>query len=410
MRWLLLLVAACGDNVTSEVPVDAATGCAAAQPVTALGRPALQIHDEQLTLTVLSHDEHGALCTRTSATGDSAMVDIAAPPNGMVTMVIESDFTRSAAFTWTGVQPGDHLVFPTQLFRDQTGVPYAVEMTIPTVAGASSYQVVYACDDGVVSLAETTPAPGVFDDMAVCSAHATKLATTVIATQPSGAASYAIGNLTPLAAGTTAIALSAPGGEALPITIHGGLDGDGAIAFAGWIPARGYGGFDLLANATFDATGTATTTIDVPATGPLVASAFVNTQAISRGIANRLFASLPAAIEIQSTELLPAIEPTFDMGGPSTVVTWGVTAIDADIALINVGNWGLAADANARIIQFPPLPAGTFQPDTSGNGLLIVDQIDAVTYDDVRQDPAGVLAGPEYRMTRSGASQVFHDP
>jgi hypothetical protein len=162
---VLVAVVACGDhssspdaNVGSDdadgVPVDVASdGVADSLACTPNGTtgavtvdgPSLDL-GSSMVVTVLGHDASGAVVDRSPVLAADATYTFDVTSCAMVTVhAIEQPGQNTRIVTWSGVQPGDHLVDPR---RSLPTAEYTVDVTVNPASGATQYDLSVACPGG----------------------------------------------------------------------------------------------------------------------------------------------------------------------------------------------------------------------------------------------------------------------
>ncbi len=418
--WLLLLVA-CGGGSSAmpdapqgsdDAMVDAAPGCEGAQTVTVEGPAAPPDNTRSIALTVVSHDASGAVCNRANGSGSEANVTIATPPGGMVTAVLDigpgPDMpAQRSLLTWTGVSPGEALLFPSPVARGATEQIVHVSLDVPVLTGAGSYDIELLCEGGGGMTMDGVPAGPLTADLS-CRGSATKVTASVRAEGTT--TSFAVGDLAPIAAGAATITLGAyaPAQQTTAV-IHGepGFDSN----LMGLVPAP-----DAQYGATlYAALGGAGDPVTigprtVPATWAVKASVYLSTQAMPQHTLywSQYLATPPTTIDLQATDFLPRVDGSVSGGWPRPTVTWSFasSAPDADIAAARVDTWSIVGPGHPGTLTYPQLPADLLP--TGDAELTAIDVFDdaAVTgYPQAHLDP--LQLGTDSDVKASSFGQAF---
>jgi hypothetical protein len=421
--WLALLVACGGggsgasdardasgtsDAADSGAAIDApadAIGCGGGSAVTATG-PALPAGStEQLTITAVSHDASGAYCARTTATGANAHLTIDVPPGGMLTLVAQSDVREQHTVTWTGVKPGDDLIFPS-LARDADERLIQVQLTIPALPGVTSYDWSIVCEDGVGLDTGTAPA-GPLSTSSRCRSGSQHVTAWIKATTADGT-QYASGDVTPIASsGSTVIPIGAWTPAASPTTtITGAL----AFAHASLGVSPGVRLSPFISTALLNAVPQEGTATFPPQPLPAALAGEVDYSVYSTRVAalviHRPYAASPPSADLAvGNDFLPAISATVDAELPRPQISWTSASALAgiDIALVRRGFWIVVTDGTSSSVRFPELPPDLVPTDNLA--LFDVDMIESPEldgYDGARRDPLHAYGTHEYRMTSAG--------
>jgi hypothetical protein len=417
--WLLALVA-CGDDGASMTPdaaqgsadaiVDAAPGCDAAETVTVEGPAAPPDNTRSLALTVVSHDASGAVCNRATASGPEAHVSIATPPGGMVTAVLDigaapDSPAQRRLLTWTGVSPGEDLLYPSPVVRGATVQVVHVSLDVPVLAGAPSYDLELLCEGGGGTSIDDVPT-GPFTADLECLGPATKVTAAVRARGTT--TSFAVGDLAPITGGAATITLGAyAAARETGAIIDGAPDYDANTLGLVATPSPQYG---AILHAVFGGGGEPISlgTIDVPAVWAVKASVYLSTRATP---AHTLYwakylASAPSEIDLRPTQdFLPNVDGSVTGGWPRPTVTWSFASAvpDADLVAARVDTWSVLAPGQPGSIRFPELPADLVP--TGAAELTALDVIDdtAVTgYAQAHLDPMQLLIDTDVKASSFG--------
>jgi len=422
--WLALLVAcggggsraadARGGNGDASGAIDAAhgdtsgdaAGCGDGAAVTATGPALAPGSTEQLTITAVSHDASGAYCGRTTATGPSAHLTIDVPPGGMLTLVAASDMREQHTFTWTRVQPGDDLIFPSLIRHGVQDQLVHVQLTVPALAGASNNQLFIVCEHYGVANLGSVPVGPLSTDI-YCETSAQSVIAWIEATTSQGV-EYAVGDVTPIASsGATAISIGAWAAPATPTTtITGATDFQRAdLGFSPGLPPDPFGSEYLQMNP-LDAGATTFEPQPLPAPLPGDVEYRVTTTDTRALVIHRPYTAPPPSVDLSvDADFLPAISASLDAGLPRPRMSWNAARPVAgiDIAFVRTASWIVATDGTSDSVLFPELPPDLVPTDT--HPLYDVDLIESPElngYDDVRADPLRAYFTHEHRITSAG--------
>src|SRR5688572_22460891 len=363
---------ACGDDGSSVMPdapgnsavdaaADAGPNCSGAAPVT-VSAPVFDPARVQLTFKLVSHDPSGFMCAMKDAGNTSeATTTIDVPPMGMVTMVVDDGDMYHGLFTWTEVQPGDQLLFPSLNPRGVTAKMVDVEVTVPAVTGVTTYDVYVQCEHGGGGLSDPAPA-GVFTKTVECPSNATALAV-MIEADNGNTSQYAVSAVTPIAAsGKTTLTVGAYAPAALPtVTFRATVGFD--RAYAGFVPGA-TADFHSVTLLSFAGNVTDPVTLGpraVPASWhhnivAAIAQSAEPTHALQ--ISRQQAAPMPIDVNV-TTDLLPLLSAQLGDGLPRPSITWSTArAATADAVYVNAGKWVMVTRAQPGTVRFPEVPAG----------------------------------------------------
>jgi hypothetical protein len=415
--WLLVLVACGGGSAatpdapgSSDAMADAAPGCGAAEMVTVEG-PALPPGNTQsLAMTVVSHDATGAVCNRASGSGAEAHVAIATPAGGMVTAVLDvgagpDSPAQRSLLTWTGVSPGEDLLFPSPVIRGATVQTVHVSLDVPVLTGTSTYDVEVLCEGGGGMTMDGVPT-GAFTADLQCQGSATKVTASVRAQGTT--TSYAVGDLAPITAGAATITLGAyAAAQPTTATVHGEPGFDSNIM--GLVPAPD-AQWGATLYAEFGAAGDPITIGPhaLPATWAVKASVYLSTQAMPAHTVfwSKSYAQPPTAIALQAgTDFLPRVDASVAGTWPRPTVTWSFasTAPDADIAAARVDTWSILAPGHPGTLQYPELPADLLPTgEVTLKALDVLDDAALTGYGQAHLDPLQLMIDTDVKASSFG--------
>ncbi len=337
-----------------DMAVDAGPDCSGAAAVTVVA-PTFDATREQHTFTLVSHDANGHLCGMKDAgttSGSTTMIDV--PPMGMVTLVLDDDTDDHGLFTWTEVQPGDELLFPSAVPRGVTQKMVDVEVTIPAVTGVTSYDVFVQCEHGGGGLSDTAPA-GVFTKAVECPSNATTLAV-MIEAENGSSSQYAVSAVTPIAAsGVTTLSVGAYAAAALPTVTFRGTAGFDR-AYAGFIPGA-TADFHSVTMLSFANSVTDPVTVGprkVPATWRQSVLAIIGDSAVPQHtlqISRQQTTPGPLDVNVM-TDFLPLVSAQLRDGLPRPSIAWTTArAATADAVYVNAGNWLMVTRAQPGTVR-----------------------------------------------------------
>ncbi|MDB4954898.1 MAG: hypothetical protein JWO36_2467 [Myxococcales bacterium] len=416
--WLVGLLACRGgseakpdaspDSVAIDAPVDA-PGCGAAQPVTVEG-PALPPGSTvTLDLTVVSHDANGAVCNRATASGSEASITIDTPPSGMITMIVNSSAApRVQRLTWTLVQPGEHLLYPSFVIRGATNRTLPVSLSIAALTGATSYDLTVMCERAGTSNMQVTPGTIAVDVTCIGSAQHV---TARVRANVGSATSFAVGDVVPIAStGTTTIPMGAwMNASLLTATIHGGSAFDQDVIGAAFAPTPG--GFGTGSSFRFAPGGDPVTIgpVEVPGQWGGISFVALDSSMMPRHALELAQAyTTPSAYDLTvGTSFLPPIDATLDAAFPRAEVTWHPQSAmaDTDLVIIKVTDWTIIAPGHPGKLRYPALPVDLMPTATTSLiGVCTKDSIDIAGYDAARLDPFAIVTANNFR------GSCFGDP
>ncbi|NVB79122.1 MAG: hypothetical protein HOV81_12045 [Kofleriaceae bacterium] len=366
--------------------------------------------DQELRITglaVVSHDSSGAMCSTVTGRGDSGermMIDV--PPGGMVTMVEDTNRQGRGLFTWTEVQPGDELAFPSPVRDDLSPQTVQVALTIPTVPTAGSYEVFLQCEHGGGGLGESAPA-GAYTRALECPPTSTSIAAYVI-TEATDSPQIAVSAVTPIATtGTTTLTVGPWMTPARPtITLRGAAGFD--LKYAGFSPGAA-SGFQSVTHLSSTSGATDPATIpprDLPPTWRNHVTVAVGTNASPRAmLAIARDQATPTSLDLTvGTDFMPMLSAQLTAPLPRPTITWTVpgSVPAADIVLANAGRWLIAARPQ-NVVRFPEVPASLLPAaPASVLALMLIDGQTITSFDEVRKDPVRVHELAEFRSTSLG--------
>jgi hypothetical protein len=387
-----------------------APGCSAAAPTIVEGPSAEPGSGVSLSLTAISHDSGGVVCQRTSGTGDDQLLSINVPASGMVTLIVSaSDNPEPSLVTWTDVQPGEHLVFPSPILRGVTTKSVPFSLTVPVLTGATRYDVTVMCEiAGVRTIANAAPGP--LSGTAACPSSSTALTAAVRATL-SSSVSFATGDTAPIAAtGQTAVTIGAwTSAASVDATITGAAVFDRAAILIGPAPMPGAFGTTYAtsvgAGGAAASTGSVTTIaqwggVELVQLASMTATAAQQTLDVSRSY------SSPSSISLDvSGDFLPLVTASLAQPLPRPYVSWSTPAgaVIADMFVAKVGSWYLIAPAREGTVEYPDLPSD-LRP--TSNATLVGACVCAVSgspgYETTHLDPYGAVLATDSRSSCLG--------
>lgn len=416
--WLLVLVACGGGSSmtpdasqgSDDAMVDSDPGCSGAQMVTVEGPAAPPENTRSIAMTVVSHDATGAVCNRADGSGSEAHIAIATPPGGMVTAVFDLGPGPDAPaerrlMTWTGVSPGEDLLYPSPVTRGATAQGVHVTLEIAPLAGAASYDVELLCEGGGGASTEDVTT-GTFTTDLQCLGSATKVTASVRARGTT--TSFAVGDLAPISSGAATITLGAYAAAREPGAIVDGATGYDANTL-GLVPtpSRAYGATQFLA---FAGAGDPVSlgTIELPTTWAAKASVYLSSRAMP---AHTLFWSkylepVPTEIDLRAdTDFLPRVDGSVSGSWPRPTVTWSFasSAPDADIAAVRVDTWTIMGPGHPGSLQFPELPADLLPTgEVNVKAIDVIDDAAVAGYAQAHLDPLQLLIDTDARVSSFG--------
>jgi len=327
-----------------------------------------------------------------------------------VTVDVVSSAGLHYMFTWTGVRSGDQLLFPSDVRYVSAETPVDVELTIPALTGASSYDGHVECDySGMHDLI----GPGPQSFTMFCNPAAKAVQALIRGSTPQGdyfAASQVTSIVT---SGPTTITMDAWQPAITNITtIHGDAT---AFEYAhanfrwGELAAAGIG-------SRYQSTGTpmATATMIGPTSLPNISGdeRFMLVKPKSHAVALRRPYTAPSTTTelTLDTDFLPSVAATVDASLPRPVVSWvaerPITDIDVVIVQLTFDQfvgWSIASDGTSSMVTFPELPPDLLPTGPASlRALNIVVSGEFAGYDAVRPDPHAVWRSREFRVTSNG--------
>ena len=409
---ILLITFGCGgsgeapDAREESLPTDA-PGCDAARPVVVVGPAVAEGSSTQLALSVVSHDSEGTICRRAAGSGPGAHINIDAPASGMVTMVVDAnELPARRIFTWTGVQPGDELYFPSILSRGITTKVVQVQLTVAALAGASSYDLQIMCEGGGSStLSNVVPGTSVIN--VSCRSDAQAVTGRARATTASGR-SFALGEIASISgSGPTTLQLASWSSATSTTTTITGASGYESVTVALMpIPSFAFEGTATLSSAAIS---------DPVVVGPaLLPSSWMIKSTISLSTAGQprhtaslahTYVSTPGSIDISAPEaFLGQIVSSLKQGLPRPEVTWQPAASlgDGTIVFARIGDWSMIREGGSLTIRFPELPPDLLSTSANLESVEVVKSASITGFNDIRTDPIQVFLLPEHQTTVVG--------
>ncbi|HEY5921689.1 MAG TPA: hypothetical protein VIV11_08460 [Kofleriaceae bacterium] len=415
--WCLILLVGCGDDANTmpdaggDPPLDGADvkDCSGAAAVTAVGPAFPPDEPVMATIALVSHDATGAMCgMKDGGSGSEAELMIDAPPGGMVTMVLEDDEGYRGLYTWTEVQPGDRLLFPSLFERGITPKNVDVSVTIPALSGVTTFDVYLQCEHGGGGLSDPSPA-GTFTKSLECGSNATAVAAMVLAENGS-TAQYAVSAVTPIAAsGTTSVTLGAWMAAARPtVTLRGtaGFDRGSMGLTPGATPD-----FHSVTMLSFADPLTDPATLgprNVPPTFSTRMSVYLSTPEMPRRSVQigRRYAT-PMSLDLMvTTDFLPLVSAQLTAPLPRPTITWSTArAATADAVYLNAGGWLLVTRAEPGAVRFPELPSAYLPTKPAVvQTVVLMEAKNVAGFDALRRDPALPYLDPEHSASSLGDS------
>ena len=418
LGWLLWVACiACGDDGSSvrpdapqasDAPTDSGADCEAAAPVTVTG-PTYDPDTVTFTASLVSHDASGAMCgTKEAAAGSEASTTIDVPPGGMVTMVLVDGGDEHHLFTWTEVQPGDELVFPSLQPGGLTPKMVDVEVTVPPRAGVTTFDVYVQCEHGGGGLSQPAPA-GVFTRTVECMSSATAV-TAMVAAEDNGVTQYAVSEITPIAAtGPTSLTLGSWTPAASPtVTVHGTAGFD--RAFASYVPGPTpeYHSVSMLSFENVSSDPVTVGPRDVPSTwGNQIVVGITQTAEPAHTLQLALDQTTPMAVDLTTaTDFLPLVSGELTAALPRPSITWSTDGpATADAVYLNAGTWLLVTRAEPGTVRFPEVPADLLPVEPAKvQAIVLIDAKTVAGFEDVRRTPARPYMDREYTVSTLGES------
>jgi hypothetical protein len=422
--WLVVfLVGACGNHGNARSQSDAPVGPADAAPIGpvdpmcpvlgAAGDVTVEPPTVTGQLTIVVSDNTGATLSRMDGVASGGAVTVSVPACGMVTVfrqnVPANDVTSNDAVTWTGVQPGDHLVDP----RVMTS---SVAVTIDgaqNVTGANLYNAYFSCASSATLQEGNDTAAKVAGGTLQCTASASAVAATIVASD-APMTEYASGSA-PISGGAATVTFGAPAPAAA--TMHVDISGVAEVAeiSVGTHQVPGPGLDQPYVVTTVDANGSDTVGADADAgsgAGTLVValeggvdgSPFFQTTELVQA-----YDALPASVAVAASDLLPPVtftESTTEGRFAAALAT--PTPISGSLAVGTISftygstavTWQMIAPANTPALYLPALPADLVPADHDGFFMKAVDiyDIPALSYADARAHLDELPASPTTQM------------
>ncbi|MEO8702730.1 MAG: hypothetical protein ABI867_21985 [Kofleriaceae bacterium] len=358
-------------------------------------------------ITVLVHDSAGTVLSRSEPLGSDATVTVDVPSCGMVTIVDHNPVDRDMLLTWVGVQPGDHL---TDVRRRLALVPYSIEFTVGTVAGATQYIHSVACA-GSSSLATST-AGGLHTEVLQCPATAATVSILATAKTAAGA-TFARALAVPLSqTGTTTVDLGAYQSptQSLVASVQNaaGFDRARLVLFQGVTPR--------LFLDSVETTGS-TGMLGLPAIGNLGGDGSMQLEVSGTDKFLRL-AKVATPIPLTFTvdalvDLLPTLDVSLVSNPTRPTLTWtGARPFIADFATVGLSLagapngglhfWTVVAPPHPGSIQLPEVPADLLPTGGISSISLSVDErAEVSTYDVARNALRELITQPSTNDARS---------
>jgi hypothetical protein len=340
-------------------------------------------------------------------------VTVSVPACGMVTVFRQNapsnDVTSNDAITWTGVQPGDHLVDP----RVMTA---SVAVTIAGAQNATDadlYNGYFSCASSATLQEGNGTAAEVARGTLPCTASATAVAATIVATG-GPMTEYASGSA-PISAGTATVTFGPPAPAAS--TTHVDVSGVAAMAevSVGTHQVPGAGLDQPYVVTTVDTNGSDTVGADADAgsgAGTLVVTLqreFYGPPVFQTTALVGAYDELPASVAVAASDLLPQVtfmDSTTD--GRFAVALATPAPISGSLAIGTISftygstgvTWQMIAPANTPALYLPALPADLVPADHDGFFMKAVDiyDIPALSYADARAHLDELPASPTTPM------------
>jgi hypothetical protein len=417
--WLVVAVAGCGDDPKSsldasithdaeahadarsvdsaiDAPADtlACTSNGTTGPVIVDG-PSIDL-GTSVGVTVLAHDASGAVIHRSSLLAADATYTLDVPSCGMVTVhQIEQPQQNVRIVTWTGVQPGDHLVDPR---RAPATSEHTVDVTVSAVTGATQYYLAVACPGGrgsygFVSMGLTTRTIN-------CPVGATTISVLARAEGASTTSFAVIDNVTLAANGSTAVTLNAwqPAAGSVTASINGltsFASGYGVVttlraAVADRLPSYDYT-FETLpsGNFTFQPVSVMSGAGDVVVQLESASSATPRRSLVHRAS----FTAFPTTLALSvGVDTLPLLSASIGSNALRPMIVWSAAgALQADgfaaeVRYRSSTQWLLSAPAVPGSVLFPVLPTDLepVEPTVDRLMVLAANPVSVTGYDAIR--------------------------
>jgi hypothetical protein len=328
----------------------------------------------------------------------------------MVTAVVNQSGSQPVRLTWTIVQPGDHLLFPSPIIRGASTSAIPVQLSIPPLSGTTRYDLTIMCEGSGVSN-QTNVATGTYSGSVNCIASAQHATACVTAIGTSGR-SYAVGNVAPIAAsGTTTISVGAWSGGydfSATVTGAGGFDTNSMLV----APAPVAGAFGVVYHFASGPGGDPMTIGPASIPQQWGGTTFVELQSSvspSHTVElSRAFASSSSLSLSLTSDFLPIFDASLDAGlpRPKVTITSNAATADYDLVIIKVADWYLIAPGRVGALEYPVLPSDLLPTGstTSLVGACVRESSEVSGYADAKLDPYRAAA-----VTESEASS-YGDP
>jgi hypothetical protein len=310
-----------------------------------------------VAVTVLRHDVSGTVVSRSPVLAADAMYTVDVDSCGMIS-VYDFDGVRRRLFTWTGVQPGDHLVHPRRL---PSLADYFVETNITAVTDATAYDLTMICPPDGRGIQQQATA-GTQTPVLRCVTGTTQISVLARADTPSGSSFAVLDSVAPTTAtldtwqapaSTVAISVS---GISTSLTPAAGLARLYRRFPAGTVAEYGASQKSLSSSVSFDPVpvlgGPGVTTINLSA-GSQPSWSIVHTQA---------FVTPPSTLALAvGTDTLPLLTASVDSSSARPTVMWSADgALKADGIAIDIrygmASWRLVAPAVPGSAKYPEIP------------------------------------------------------
>jgi hypothetical protein len=376
--------------------------------VTIDGPSDLLFNQGEASVTVIVHDSSGAMRHRTVSKGWGARFGVDVPPDGMVTIQVHSPVSPSdSAYTWTHVQPGDHLFHlgATPKFAERK-----LRIVVPELPGATRYLLEVLClDPNYGGLINDNSLIGVFDVSVDCLESDPGIVAAVVATTGDGVSAAIAPNVPLQPNGVTLAALGpyVPSSSATTVIFQNVSAFQGGISSLETDIALASNGLLSYASAVGDVS-----TVGPVATPSAQGYVFV-TLATAAGVwphsslwLQRSFSIIPSSLQIDAhTDLLPTIAAAIDANPDRPTITWTTAAAVPETAAYasvtaNVGElrWTVEVPPQPGAVTFPELPTDLRGRGSTLQRVQLVEASDLGGYDSARN--ARVYAFPHTNSLR----------